>query len=69
MIKVLDHLTVIFGMVFLVFLVLDQFNPLMDFTGNSTSRWMLAVFCVSCISRSVQYRRQAVCDGQSGRRP
>ena len=49
----LNHLTVIFGMIFLVFLVLDQFNPLMDFVGSSISRWLLAAFCLSGICRSI----------------
>ena len=52
-IKVTEHLTVIFGMVFLVFLVLDQFNPMMNFTDNRISRWLLAVFCLGGISRSI----------------
>ena len=51
--KLLDHLTVIFGMIFLVFLVLDQFNPMMNFIGNRISRWLLAAFCLSGISRSI----------------
>ena len=49
----LNHLTVIFGMVFLVFLVLDQFNPMMNFVDNGISRWLLAAFCLSGISRSI----------------
>ena len=49
----LDHLAVIFGIIFLVFLVLDQFNPMMNFTDNSISRWLLAVFCLSGIGRSI----------------
>ena len=48
-----NHLTVMFGMVFLVFLVLDQFNPMMNFVDNPISRWMLAAFCICGISRSI----------------
>ena len=48
-----SHLTVIFGMMFLVFLVLDQFNPMMNFIDNSVSRWMLAAFCLSGIGSGV----------------
>ena len=48
-----NHLTAILGMVFLVFLVLDQFNPMMDFVSNSISRWLLAAFCLSGICRSI----------------
>ena len=39
--------------VFLVFLVLDQFNPMMNFVDNPISRWMLAAFCICGISRSI----------------
>ena len=49
----LNHLTVILGIMFLVFLVLDQFNPMMNFVDNSISRWMLAAFCICGISRSI----------------
>ena len=47
-----SHLTVIFGMIFLVFLVLDQFNPLMNFVDNSISRWLLAALCLCGIGQS-----------------
>ena len=48
-----NHLTAILGMVFLVFLVLDQFNPMMNFIDNAISRWLLAAFCICGISRSI----------------
>ena len=50
---ILRHTTVILALMFLVFLVLDQFNPMMNFVDNSISRWMLAAFCICGISRSV----------------
>ncbi len=43
------HLTAIFAMMFLVFLVLDQFNPMMNFVDNAISRWLPAAFCLSGI--------------------
>ena len=46
------HLTVIFGIMFLVFLVLDQFNPMMNFIDNPISRGLLAAFCACAIGRS-----------------
>ena len=52
----LSHLTVILGMMFLVFLVLDQFNPMMNFIDNHISRWLLAVFCLSGISLGLHRR-------------
>lgn len=56
--RLFSHLTVIFGMIFLVFLVLDQFNPMMNFIDNGVSRWMLAAFCVSGILQSVLHWRR-----------
>ena len=49
----LSHLTVILALMFLVFLVLDQFNPMMNFIDNPISRWLLAALCVSGIGQSV----------------
>ena len=51
--KVTGHLTVILGMMFVVFLILDQFNPMMNFVDNSVSRLLLAVLCICGISVSV----------------
>jgi len=51
-----SHQTVILGMVFLVFLVLDQFNPMMNFIDNQISRWMLAAFCLGGISLGILRR-------------
>ncbi len=48
-----SHLTVILALMFLVFLVLDQFNPLMDFVDNGVSRCLLAALCVSGIVQSI----------------
>ena len=55
--KVLNHLTVVLGGMFLVFLVLDQFNPMMNFTDNGISRGLLAALCVSGIVQSLITRR------------
>ncbi len=49
----LRHLSVILGIMFLVFLVLDQFNPMMNFVDNGMSRWLLALLCLSGIGQSV----------------
>jgi len=51
--KWMNHLTAILGMMFLVFLVLDQFNPMMNFTDNTVSRWLLAALCLGAIARSI----------------
>ena len=50
---ILRHTTVILALMFLVFLVLDQFNPMMNFIDNSISRWLLVGLCVSGCAQSV----------------
>ena len=52
-----SHLTVILSLMFIVFLILDQFNPMMNFVDNGISRWLLAVLCASGIIRSILYWR------------
>ena len=52
----LSHLTVILSLMFVVFLVLDQFNPMMNFVNNDISRWLLALLCASGTAQSVLYR-------------
>ena len=47
------HLTVILALIFLVFLVLDQFNPLMNFVDNEYSRWMLGLLCLSGLTQTI----------------
>ena len=46
------HVTVILALMFIVFLILDQFNPLMNFVDNSISRWMLLALCLSGVCQS-----------------
>ena len=49
----LSHLTVILALMFLAFLILDQFNPMMNFIDNEISRWLLAALCLCGIGQSV----------------
>ena len=58
MAALLDHLAVILGIMFLAFLMLDQFNPMMNFIDNRISRWLLVAFCLSGIARSILYWRK-----------
>ena len=51
--NLLTHATVILSLCFLVFLVLDQFNPMMNFVDNDISRWMLAALCLSGIAQGI----------------
>ena len=49
----LAHLTVILALMFLTFLILDQFNPLMNLIDNGLSRWLLAALCLCGMGQSV----------------
>ena len=51
--ELLCHVTVILAFMFLVFLVLDQFNPLMNFIDNGISRALLGLLCLSGIAQCV----------------
>ena len=43
---ILPHLVIILAGIFLVFLILDQYNPTMEFVGNPISSILLALFCL-----------------------
>ena len=47
LLRLMSHLTVILSLMFAVFLILDQFNPMMNFIDNPISRWLLAALCSS----------------------
>ena len=51
--EVLAHLTVILSLMFLVFVILDQFNPLMNFVNNGISTVLLVLLCLCALSQSV----------------
>ena len=51
--ELFTHLSVILGIMFAVFLILDQFNPMMNFVSNGISVWLLAGLCVSAVGQSV----------------
>ena len=44
--NLLGHGTVILAFMFLAFLVLDQFNPMMNFVDSGISRILLAALCL-----------------------
>ena len=52
----LSHAVVVLSLMFLVFLVLDLFNPLMNFVDHPISRVLLALMCVSGISLALSER-------------
>ncbi len=42
---VLPHACIVLSLMFLVFLVLDDYNPMMNFIGNPISIALLAALC------------------------
>ena len=51
--EVLAHLTVILSLMFLVFVVLDQFNPMMNFVNNGISTVLMVLLCLCALSQSI----------------
>ena len=51
--NILRHAAMILSLMFVTFLILDQFNPMMNFVDNGISRWLLAALCLSGIVESV----------------
>lgn len=52
--RLLSHLTIIFALCFLVFLILDWYNPMMAFVTNGISTKLLAIFCIVSILSSLR---------------
>ncbi|HQQ40324.1 MAG TPA: hypothetical protein PLR57_02345 [Clostridia bacterium] len=51
--RVLPHITIILGLMTLVFFVVDGFNPIMAFMSNELSKKIFAVLAVCGIASSV----------------
>lgn len=51
--KILPHIVIILCGIFITFLILDMFNPNMNFTGNSVSKILLAVLCVAGLAEAI----------------
>ena len=45
--KLLSHIVFITSAMFVVFLILDRFNPMMEFVSNDISTYILWVFSLS----------------------
>ena len=50
---ILSNLVIILSLCFLTFAVLDWYNPMMNFSGNTISSKLLLVLCVSAIVLAV----------------
>lgn len=51
--KAAPHALVILCLMFLVFLILDEFNPMMNFVDNGISRALLGILCVLGVCSAV----------------
>ncbi len=56
--QILSHFVMILSLMFLVFLVLDQFNPMMNFVNNSISMVLLGCLSVLGIVQSILQWKQ-----------
>ena len=50
---ILSNLVIILSLCFLTFAVLDWYNPMMTFSGNTISSKLLLVLCVSAIALAI----------------
>lgn len=51
--KLLPHATIILANMFVVFFILDRFNPAMNFIGHTISKWLLLLFALCAIVSSI----------------
>jgi uncharacterized membrane protein len=51
--SLLPHILVVLSGIFIVFMILDWYNPTMDFINNPVSLKLLIVFCVLSLIHSV----------------
>ncbi len=51
--NILPHIIIILAGIFIVFLILDTYNPTMNFINNNISIKLLWVFCILSIVNSV----------------
>lgn len=45
----LSHTSIIVGMMFVIFFVIDRFNPAMEFLSSNISKWLILFFAVCSI--------------------
>ena len=50
---ILPHAGIVLSLMFMVFLVLDDYNPMMNFLTNSLSIVLLGVFCLISFVNSI----------------
>ena len=56
--KILPHIVIDMAGCFLVFLILNRYNPMMAFLSNKYSRVLLVIFIVSALLQSILVLRR-----------
>ncbi len=51
---ILSHMCIILSFTFLIFVVLDWYNPMMNFTANSVTSKILLLFCIVSLIVSIR---------------
>jgi hypothetical protein len=51
--SILPHILAVLSGIFIVFLILDWYNPTMDFVNNPASLNLLGVFCILSVVHSI----------------
>ena len=62
--RIVPHSIIVLSLVFLTFIVLDWYNPLMGFLSNTSSTTLLAALCTLSILYSagcIVFRSQEAC--------
>ncbi len=54
LLRILPHVPMIFSVIFIVFMILDEYNPTMKFVHNDVSTILLWILCVTSIASSVR---------------
>ena len=66
--RIVPHAIIVLSLVFLTFIVLDWYNPLMGFLSNTISTTLLAALCTLSILNSagcIVFRSQEACGHQA----
>ena len=53
LVRVMPHVTIVLSAVFIVFLILDIYNPTMYFVDNEISHILLWALCISAFANAV----------------
>ena len=51
--KVIPHVVMVLSIMFLVFVILDQFNPMMNFVSHPISNGLLVCLAIAGITQSI----------------